>query len=66
MIGLFQNDIRVIEGLETLTQLRFLTLSNNKITRLENLRNTKLGFLDLSHNEIDELDVGKWSFLNSQ
>ncbi|XP_067934718.1 leucine-rich repeat-containing protein 46-like [Watersipora subatra] len=51
------NEIDEIAGLETLTQLRFLTLSHNKIKEICNLKNTKLGFLDLSHNSIDHLDV---------
>jgi len=56
---IFQNELKDITGLETLTALRFLTLSNNKIQSIQNIRNIKLGFLDLSYNEIQELQVGK-------
>lgn len=38
---------------------RFLTLADNKITKVENLRMlTKLQFLDLSGNQIEHFDPG--------
>ena len=55
-----QNEIKEIEGLDTLTSLKFLTLSHNQITRVQNLKNTRLGFLDLSYNSIEHLAVGKY------
>lgn len=58
-VACLQNEINSIEGLDTLTELKFLTLSRNKITKVQNLRNTKLGFLDLSYNSIEHLDIGK-------
>ena len=54
-----QNEISEIEGLETLSGLRFLTLSHNRIQAVQNIHDSKLGFLDLSHNSIENLDIGK-------
>ena len=58
-----QNEIKEIEGLDTLTSLKFLTLGHNQITRVQNLKNTRLGFLDLSYNSIEHLAVGKYLYI---
>lgn len=51
------NRISKIEGLENLTQLKELYLSENRIKKIENLDgNTNLTVLDLSKNEIENLD----------
>lgn len=51
------NRISKIEGLETLTQLKELYLSENRIKVIENLNgNANLNVLDLSKNQIEHLD----------
>jgi len=60
VIFLVQNEISHIENLESLTELRFLSLSYNRITELSNLSCLhKLGLLDLSYNQLEEIDTGK-------
>ncbi|CAH1788016.1 unnamed protein product [Owenia fusiformis] len=57
-VYLQQNQIKVIENLECLENLSFLTLANNKIQKIENLtRLPKLAFLDLSENNITDFDI---------
>jgi len=54
-----QNQIEIIENLESLRGLQFLTLAANRIRRIEGLtRLPKLGFLDLSENLIETFDIG--------
>lgn len=51
------NRISKIEGLEALTQLKELYLSENRIQNIENLdSNVNLVVLDLSKNQIEHLD----------
>ena len=46
-------------GLMLLLVNRFLTLADNKITKVENLKIlTKLQFLDLSDNMVEDFDGG--------
>ena len=45
---------------------RFLTISNNKIKKMENLLClTLLQFLDLSYNQVDQLEEGSKSYVCS-
>lgn len=51
------NRISKIEGLENLTELKELYLSENRIQNIENLdKNLNLTILDLSKNQIEYLD----------
>ncbi|KAK2177528.1 hypothetical protein NP493_584g01028 [Ridgeia piscesae] len=53
-----KNQIEIIENLESLRGLQFLTLAANRIRRIEGLtRLPKLGFLDLSENLIETFDI---------
>lgn len=59
-LSLQQNQIKCIENLECLTNLRFLTLSGNQIEVVEGLKHLQhLFFLDLSLNLIKDFDIGK-------
>ena len=54
--GIWTKSITEIKGLETLTDLQILKLSNNQISEIKGLENlTNLRDLDLSHNEITEI-----------
>ena len=55
-----QNQIKMIENLDSLMSLRFLTLAGNQIERIENINMLdQLMFLDLSENKIGSFDPGK-------
>ena len=52
-------------GLILLLVSRFLTLADNKITKVENLKIlTKLQFLDLSDNLVEDFDGGLYKLFN--
>lgn len=52
-------------GLILLLVNRFLTLADNKITKVENLKIlTKLQFLDLSDNLVEDFDGGLYKLFN--
>lgn len=54
------NQIKRVQNLESLTNLKFLCLANNQIEKVENLLLlTRLQVLDLSANLIDHLDVNE-------
>jgi hypothetical protein len=53
------NQITVIEGLSELCHLYFLALQDNAITKVQNLDVLPLEFLDLSDNEIGEVDFAE-------
>ncbi|XP_062588425.1 SH3 domain-binding protein 5-like [Saccostrea cucullata] len=60
-IYLQHNQIRRIENLECLRNLKFLTLSGNQIQCVENLRHLeKLYFLDLSFNQVKDFDIDEF------
>ena len=62
----FQNKIEKMENLECLQNVRFITLANNLITHISGLGHlTKLGFLDLSENLIDRVDIGQCNMIIS-
>ena len=51
------NNIEVIEGLDSLTQLEDLTLYNNRISRIENMDTlTKLHVFSIGNNNLTELE----------
>lgn len=55
------NQIKCIENLECLTNLRFLTLSGNQIEAVEGLKHLQqLFFLDLSLNLIKDFDIDEF------
>lgn len=55
------NQIKCIENLECLTNLRFLTLSGNQIEAVESLKHLQhLFFLDLSLNLIKDFDIDEF------
>ncbi|KAL5007300.1 hypothetical protein ScPMuIL_016106 [Solemya velum] len=59
-VYLQQNIIERIENFECLKNLQFLTLAGNRIRKVENLSNSKLLFLDLSNNKIEEFDIDEF------
>lgn len=59
-VYLQENQISVIQNLDCLQNLQFLTLAGNQISKLENLKHlSHLLFLDLSNNSISHLDTNE-------
>ena len=50
------NNIEVIEGLNSLVNLKDLSLAHNHIKMLENMEGLPLQVLSIGHNQIDRLD----------
>ncbi|XP_069111822.1 leucine-rich repeat-containing protein 46-like [Argopecten irradians] len=60
-IYLQKNKIQVIQNLECLKNLTFLTLADNEISQVEGLSHlSKLLFLDLSHNNIHHFQIDEF------
>lgn len=56
-LNLHGNQIRKVESLEEMTELRILKISFNRLTRIEGLNNlSKLEHLDLSYNLIERIE----------
>lgn len=55
--------IKSVAGIEYLTELRFLDLTRNQLTRLDLSKNTKLTDLFVGSNELSELDISGCSEL---